>query len=88
MFFLVESDLYLQSNRVRTTLTAEVLEKNKIEHRSIKLESATKLEQAFEMLVFGAYTSFYLSMLHGIDPAPIPWVDWFKDQLKQRAYAA
>lgn len=85
MFFLVESDLYLQSNRVRTTLTAEVLEKNKIEHRSIKLESATKLEQAFEMLVFGAYTSFYLSMLHGIDPAPIPWVDWFKNQLKQRA---
>lgn len=85
MFFLVESDLYLASNKLRTTLTSDVLDQNKIEHRTLKLESATKLEQAFEMLVFGAYTSFYLAMLHGLDPAPIPWVDWFKDQLKKRA---
>lgn len=85
LFFLVESDLYLKSNQVRATLTAEVLEQNKIEHRTMRLKSTTKLEQAFEMLVFGAYTSFYLAMLHGIDPAPIPWVDWFKDQLKKMA---
>ena len=85
MFFLVESKLYAQNNQLRMKLTGEVLDKNHIDHRSLVLESATKLEQAFEMLVFGAYTTFYLSMLHGLDPAPIPWVDWFKEQLKKHA---
>lgn len=84
IFFIIESELYLQSNRLRATLTADVLEQNKIEHRSLTLKTKTKLEQAFELLVFGAYTSYYLAMLHGLDPAPIPWVDWFKEQLKKR----
>ncbi len=84
IFFIIESELYLQSNRLRATLTSDVLEQNKIEHRSLTLTTKTKLEQAFELLVFGAYTSFYLAMIHNLDPAPIPWVDWFKDQLKKR----
>lgn len=85
IYFLAESDLYMPSNSLRTTLSQEVLEQNKIEYRTLKLTSKTKLEQAFELLTFGAYASFYLAMLHNIDPAPIPWVDWFKDQLKKRA---
>jgi glucose/mannose-6-phosphate isomerase len=84
MFFIIESDLYMKSNQLRSKLTGEVLEQNKIEYVMHKLHSGSKLEQAFEMLVFGAYTSFYLALLHGLDPAPIPWVDWFKDQLKKR----
>lgn len=85
MFFLVESKLYPENNQLRMKLTSEVLDKNNIEYRTLALKSGSKLEQAFEMLVFGAYTTFYLSMLHGIDPAPIPWVDWFKEQLKAHA---
>lgn len=87
MFFIIESDLYMQSNQLRAKLTGEVLEQNKIEFHTHKLKSGSKLEQAFEMLVFGAYTSFYLAMLHDLDPAPIPWVDWFKEQLKKHTSA-
>jgi hypothetical protein len=46
-----------------------------------ELQSSSKLEQIFEVLVLGEYVSFYLSMLYDIDPAPIPWVDYFKKKL-------
>ncbi|MBP7768504.1 SIS domain-containing protein [Candidatus Woesebacteria bacterium] len=85
LFFMIHSKLYGENNALRVKLTEEVLEKNHIEFRTLDLTSKTKLEQAFEMLTFGAYTSFYTAMLHDIDPAPIPWVDWFKDQLKKHA---
>lgn len=84
LFLTVESDLYSANNSLRLSLTEEGLEKNNIEVRSIKLKGTTKLEQAFELLVFGSYASFYLAMLHNIDPANIPWVDWFKSELKKR----
>ncbi len=83
LFFMVHSDLYGANNKLRVSLTEQVLEKNNIEFRTLELKTASKLEQAFEMLTFGAYVSFYLSMLHNIDPAPIPWVDWFKNELKK-----
>ncbi len=47
------------------------------------IDSVTRLEQAFEVITFGAYTNFYLAMLEGIDPAPIDTVDYFKEQLKK-----
>lgn len=84
LFFTVESELYSKNNSLRLSLTEEVLEKHTIEVRSIKLSGKTKLEQAFELLVFGSYASFYLAMLHNIDPANIPWVDWFKSELKKQ----
>ncbi len=83
-YFLAESELYHPNNRLRMELTAEVLDQNHIEHSSLKLESHTKLGQAFELLTFGAYTNFYLAMLYNQDPAPIPWVDWFKGRLQER----
>ena len=81
-FFTVLSKLYLPGNSKRMLLTQEVLQKNNIEFQTLELTSETKLEQAFELLTFGAYVTFYSAMLHGFDPAPIPVVDWFKEQLK------
>lgn len=82
-FFLVESGLYSAQNTKRMGLTAEVLEQNHIAHTSNKLGGKSKLSQAFEMMVLGSYTNFYLAMLNNLNPAPIPWVDWFKSQLKK-----
>ncbi len=84
LFVTTHSSLYSENNQTRITLTEEVIEKNHIEFRSINLKATTRLAQAFELLVFGSYTSFYLAMLYGKDPSSIPWVDWFKAQLKER----
>ncbi len=83
LFFTIHSDLYLDSNQTRIDLTEQVVEKNQLNAISHKLESKTKLAQAFELLIFASYTSYYLALLNGQDPTPNPWVDWFKDQLKK-----
>jgi glucose/mannose-6-phosphate isomerase len=83
-FITVHSDLYAANNQLRMKLTEDVLTQNSVEFLRMKLTGKTKLSQAFELLLFGSYTGFYLAMLHDIDPTPIPWVDWFKDQLSKK----
>ncbi len=83
LFVSVESQLYSSQNAKRMKLTQEVLTKHALDHSAVSLKSESKLGQAFELLLFGSYTSYYLALLHNVDPAPIPWVDWFKDQLKK-----
>ena len=83
LFFNVLSDLYLPKNQKRITITEQIMEKNDIVHINHKLEAPTKLTQALELILFGSYTGFYLSMLNNQNPSPIPWVDLFKEQLKK-----
>lgn len=67
--------------RKRFALTRQVAEKREVETVSYMLQEKTRLGQAFELLVLGSYTSFYLAMLYNIDPTPIPMVDWFKKNM-------
>ncbi len=83
IFIFVKSDLYHERNQVRHKVTAGVVEKNNIHSGEINLTSESKFTQAFELLLYGSYLSFYLSMLHEIDPSPIPNVDYLKAQLKK-----
>lgn len=80
-FLFVESALYSPLVRKRYPITREVVGKNEVELDIYKLRSAKKHLQIFELLVLGSYISFYLAMLYGIDPSPIPWVDYFKERL-------
>lgn len=82
-FVFFESDLYSPKIQKRFTITQEVVTKNGIDLKAVKLNGKTALEQTLELITFGAYVNFYLSMLYGINPAPIPWVDFFKAELKK-----
>jgi len=31
----------------------------------------------------GGFVSYYLSQENGVDPGPIPWVDYFKDEIRK-----
>jgi glucose/mannose-6-phosphate isomerase len=81
-FLLFESELYTPRVSKRYPLTKEVIEKNEVEATIIKLTGKNKLNQAFELLAFGEYVALYLAILYGLDPSPIPWVDYFKEKLK------
>jgi glucose/mannose-6-phosphate isomerase len=81
IFLFFESDLYDNQVKKRYAITSEVIKRNEIETISYKTISKTRLEQAFEILAFGLYTQFYLAMLYEIDPSPIPWVDYLKQEL-------
>jgi len=80
-FLFYESDLNQPSIQKRFKLTKEVVKKNNINCLSFKLRAKDKLTQAFEAIQFGAFWQYYLTMLYGIDPAPIPWVNYFKKHL-------
>lgn len=77
----VESNLYHPRNSVRLDLSKKVWEMADIDTLSLDLTEASQLTQAFEFVVLMSYTSFYLSMLEGIDPGALPTVDWFKKNL-------
>lgn len=78
---LINSKLYHPRNSVRIKLTVEVMSKNKIPTYLKELTSSNKFAQVFETLHFLSYVNYYLALLNGIDPSPIPWVDYFKDKL-------
>lgn len=82
-FLTIQSELYGKSNQKRMSLTEQVLEENHIEFKNYTLQSTSRLAQVFEFLLLSSYTSFYLAMLHGQNPRPNPWVDWFKAELKK-----
>ena len=81
LVIFTKSDLYHPRNQKRIEVTKKVLDGYKIRHREIKLMGDSKLKQAFELIQFGSFVVFYLSMLNKVDPSPIPWVDFFKLKL-------
>lgn len=83
LFVFFDSSLYSQRIKERFSITKEVVEKNGIKTFRYEAASFDKLSQAFELIQFGAYSDFYLSILYGQNPAPIPWVDYFKNKLGQ-----
>ncbi|PIT88286.1 MAG: hypothetical protein COU29_03400 [Candidatus Magasanikbacteria bacterium CG10_big_fil_rev_8_21_14_0_10_36_32] len=83
IFILLESVLYDERVIKRYEVTKTVLDKNKIGYVSYQCQGKDKFSQVCEMLVLSGYLSFYLAMLEGIDPTAIPFVDYFKQQLKK-----
>jgi len=80
-FIFIESDKYSSHVIKRYPITKEVVEKNQIEYLTYKARLETKLQQSFEIMILGAFTSFYLALLNDVDPKEIPWVDYFKKKL-------
>ncbi len=77
------SSLYSDKIKKRLELTREVVEKNKIEFMTVEAKGVNTLEQSLWMLSLGGFISFYLAEIYKVDPAGIPWVDYFKKRLKE-----
>ncbi|OGV95834.1 hypothetical protein A2W24_02145 [Microgenomates group bacterium RBG_16_45_19] len=75
------SSLYSERISRRFSLTQEVITQNHLPVYPYAVPGDTELTQAFTGLQFGSFVIFYLGMLYQQDPAPIPWVDYFKAKL-------
>lgn len=82
LFFLIGSNLYSERIKKRMNLTEKVIKKNQIKVVKLEMSSISKIGQVFELIQIGSFITFYLAMLHHLDPVKIPWVDYFKDKLK------
>lgn len=83
VFLLYNSYLYLPEINKRLELTRQLIQNQGFHAEVIQATAKTKLEQVFEIILLGAFVNFYLSMLYGHNPAPIPAVDWFKSEMKK-----
>jgi glucose/mannose-6-phosphate isomerase len=81
VFLFFDSALYSPKIGKRMAITKDVVTQNKISVLSHECLAEDKLSQAFEVILFGSYVSFYLAMLNGVDPSVIPWVDYFKEKM-------
>lgn len=82
IFLFLDSALYHPRNQKRIELTKKVVKKNNIKSLEHKLICPTKFGQALELLQLGTWTTYYLGILNKKNPAVVPWVDWFKKELK------
>jgi glucose/mannose-6-phosphate isomerase len=85
LFIFIMSLLYHPRNRTRIELTQEIVEDNGIETLQVPLKASSKLAQTFELITLFAFASLYLSLLEGINPSLIPFVDRFKEELGKRS---
>lgn len=83
IFVLINSESYSDSIKKRFAITKDVIQKNNIEVVEYQVAKGDPLVETFDVIQFGGLMNYYLGMLHAIDPAPIPWVDYFKTQLGQ-----
>lgn len=83
VFVFFYSSLYSSSIQKRFLITKDVVEQNKIETIWFELEGKTKIEHVFELMLVGSFLSLYLSVLYEQDPKVIPYVDYFKNKLKE-----
>ncbi len=84
-FLFINSELYNPRVKMRYPITQKVIEQNNIKYMEFVPEAREKLSQALEVLVFGSYVGFYLAMLNGVNPSEIPFVKFFKEELKKFA---
>ena len=81
LFAFINSRFYSDKISRRISLTQEVVRQNGIETLIIDLTADSSFEQVFELIQLMTYVSFYLAIYHNVDPAPVPWVDYFKRRL-------
>lgn len=82
-FVFFYSDLFSPPIKKRFQVTKEVVEKNNIQTIWYELRGKSKVDQTFELMGLGSYTTMYLAALYGQNPAVIPYVDYFKKKLKE-----
>jgi len=81
VFVMINSALYSERVRARYPVTRTVVERNEVEVLGCEVATKTRLEQVLELMAFGSLVQYYLAMLYEQDPAVVPWVDYFKQEL-------
>jgi len=71
-------------NRVRAAVTREIYMTAGFNTDEIEAAGRSPLAHMLTVLHYGDYTAYYLAMGYGVDPSPIPQIDYLKEQLGKR----
>ncbi len=78
---LLRSDRDNPRHKLRFDVTAELLDRASIPHKTLRFDGQSMLSEVLQMTMFTDYVSFYLALLNGADPSPVKSIDYLKDRL-------
>jgi glucose/mannose-6-phosphate isomerase len=68
---------------IRYNITGELLEKSGIPYQYLDSQGGNDLKHVMNLVLLGDWVSYYLAMLNGIDPSPVPEIDLLKKRLAE-----
>ncbi|MCD6453124.1 MAG: bifunctional phosphoglucose/phosphomannose isomerase [Dehalococcoidales bacterium] len=69
--------------QLRYQITRQLLEQAEVAYQTVAGIGNSPLGQMMSLILFGDYVSYYLAMLHQIDPSPVKNIEFLKQQLAQ-----
>ncbi len=78
---LLRSDRDNPRHKIRFDVTAELLDRVGVGHKTLKFGGSNTLAEVLQMTMFTDYVSFYLALLNGADPSEVKSIDYLKDRL-------
>ena len=84
VIFLRSGLLPLRTLR-RYEVTAELLEQSGVEYAVVDAEGDGVLGQIMATAYLGSWTSYYLGLLHVVDPSPVPGNEYLKERMNAAA---
>lgn len=82
-FLVFDSPNYSEKIRKRVELTIEVVRKNNYKVHEFTTSGQSLYDDFLEVLIYGSFLTLYLALAYKQNPAINPYVDWFKNQLKE-----
>lgn len=77
------SGFYHPENSKRFPLTQAVFASQKIPYVTFSPTGPNRFFETLDLIQSSGYIAYYLALYNHIDPGPIPWVDWYKDELEK-----
>ncbi|MEI6221508.1 MAG: bifunctional phosphoglucose/phosphomannose isomerase [bacterium] len=68
-------------NTTRWNIMKEIWQQRNLPFEEVSAQGSSKLSQLFYLVYLGMCTSFYLGLLHNIDPTPVNVISFIKDAL-------
>ncbi|MBI3743947.1 MAG: bifunctional phosphoglucose/phosphomannose isomerase, partial [Chloroflexi bacterium] len=65
----------------RIGLTQQALSRARVPHQVLDARGDDRLAQAMTMALLGDWVSYYLAIGRGVDPTPVPTLEWLKGQM-------
>ena len=78
---LLRSDRDNPRHKIRFDVTAELLDRAGVPHRTLRFGGQNMLSEVLQMVMFTDYVTFYLALLNGADPSEVKSIDLLKERL-------
>jgi glucose/mannose-6-phosphate isomerase len=78
---LLRSDRDNPRHKIRFDVTAELLDRAGVAHKTLRFDGHSMLSEVLQMVMFTDYVTFYLALLNGADPTEVKSIDFLKDRL-------